>query len=87
MSELQPGDLCVIVDGPGIPALARPWINRTVILTRIAKPPRYGVQPSNLPFWHCTDIPGGWSVLHTILRKMPPAPLEDDVLSEEELTV
>ena len=66
---LQPGDLCVILDGPAIPSIARPAVGKTVVLIEI-EDQRYN--PQWKPYWRCSGLPPDWRVSHVLLRKIPP---------------
>lgn len=68
--QLQPGDLCVVVDHPSIKRYR--WaVGKTVVLVSSLN---YG-HPLYDPYWQCAGAPGV-GVSFVCLRKIPPPPLE-----------
>jgi len=68
---LQPGDLCVILDGPLIPPIARPAVGKTVVLIEISDIGWLEYSQWK-PYWRCSGLPPNWQVSHVLLRKIPP---------------
>jgi len=70
--SLQPGDMCVILQ-PTTPCAPHEQVvvGRVVILLRIVI-----TAGPWAPFWNCTNVPRGLQVSESVLRKIPPAPME-----------
>lgn len=85
--NLQPGDMCVVLDDGWIPLAAKFVVGRTVILIEIARPSSHLLNPKLEPYWICAGVPNNWAVSHTILRKIPPAPMEETHEEQETLNV
>ena len=88
MSELAPGDLCVIVRTPHDSAAdIRLGIDGLTVVLICEEPPTHPRQDRYAPFWRCSGMPEGYSgVSWLALRRIPPAPMTDEP-TEEELTV
>jgi len=84
MTTLQPGDLCVILGGPDIPDSCRGFVGRTVILIRDSEFLKHSCYA---PFWKVVNLPDRIVVSHKILKKIPPAPMDESEMEQEELTV
>lgn len=81
MMDLQPGDLCVVVQNEWNMvdfARASHLIGRHVILTRILDIP-WGKCP---PYWHGTGLPDWLAISYKSLRKIPPPALDDEETDE-----
>ena len=88
MSDLAPGDLCVIVrtEFDSAADIRLGIDGRTVVLI-CEEPPTRPWQDRYAPFWRCSGMPQGYSgVSWLALKKIPPAPMESEP-TEEELTV
>jgi hypothetical protein len=48
---------------------------RTVVLLRI-KQNVVGKHIDLLPFWYCAGVPSEVAISHTVLKKIPPAPMD-----------
>jgi hypothetical protein len=88
VSELAPGDLCVIVRTPHDSAAdIRLGIAGLTVVLICEEPPARTRQHRYAPFWRCSGMPEGYSgVSWLALRRIPPAPMTDEP-TEEELTV
>ena len=75
MSELAPGDLCVII-GEGFCDCHRYLIGRTVVLLRESTAGRWKGWPT-APFWACGGVEWGLLISHMNLRKIPPDEMID----------
>jgi len=83
--ELQPGDLCVIVTASSRFQYERQFNGLTVILTKIVTDEH--LRPDFGPWWLCVGVPTRCALSHRVLRKIPPAPMNDDALTDREVTV
>jgi hypothetical protein len=79
MNALAPGDLCVIIDHPAIAPCTHGFVGRTVVLVAICERLSHR---THAPYWRCSGA-SGVGVSHTVLRKIPPAPLDEGDLHEE----
>ena len=95
MSELRGGDLCVVIGHPEQTVTdfaldrAHRILGRTVVLIRVCDCVRCAsvFYASRAPYWivsGCTEV---HSIAHRSLRKIPPADLGLDVLTEEEVSL
>jgi hypothetical protein len=95
VSDLHGGDMAVVIDHPDKTtadvALERAYriIGRTVVLIRICNCGRCGsvFYASRAPYWIVSGAIEVHSIGHASLRKIPPADLGMDVLTEEEVTL
>jgi hypothetical protein len=88
VSELAPGDLCVIVrtEFDSAADIRLGFDGLTVVLI-CEEPASRTRQDRYAPFWRCSGMPEGYSgVSWLALRRIPPAPMTDEP-TEEELTV
>jgi hypothetical protein len=88
VSELAPGDLCVIVRTPHDSAAdIRLGIDGLTVVLICEEPASRPWQDRYAPFWRCSGMPAGYSgVSWLALRRIPPAPMAHEP-TEEELTV
>jgi hypothetical protein len=82
--ELQPGDLCVIIDHPQISSFDKCHIGKVVVLLNSRN---YDNLLSWNPFWRVSGVEGVEAISQEILRKIPPDELAKDRITEEELVV
>lgn len=84
MSNLAPGDMCVVVKDLIINPVHRATIGgKTVILLEEVVPGTslqgwLQMSPFWAPYWRCSGLPPRTVVSHKILQKIPPAPLETE---------
>ncbi len=81
-TRLSPGDLCTVVPTAPDILFCPGCVGRTVILL---SPYRLDELAGNVPgvYWRVSGMPDGITGCHeNILRKIPPAPMDDDELRE-----
>jgi hypothetical protein len=76
VSDLTPGDMAVIISHRTMPPFAREYIGLTVVLVAQCE---HVDDPYWSPYWHVSGMPLGdrLAVSHKVLRKIPPAPMDD----------
>lgn len=86
MSALAPGDLAVVIATPEDGPIARSsgLYGKVVVLIEICGHEHTLTEIQRfLPTWRCSGLPGEWHcVSHISLRKIPPAPLEIDLVED-----
>ena len=82
MSGLEPGDLCVIHGVSCWDIFGPECAGRHVVL--VSSYPLVGhPECRDGIYWKCSGLPPGVSGVHTaLLRKIPPAPMDDDEPTE-----
>ncbi len=83
MADLQPGDMCLILDHWTHDDRKRTLVGRTVVLLNIENP-LFG---SMTPYWRCTNVPKNWVISHAILKRIPPVALDEEEEREDELAL
>jgi hypothetical protein len=84
-SELKAGDLCVVIRHAETNEidLATGLFGKTVVLITIDDSCLRVTQRHLRPFWHTTGMDAEMSISHTCLKKIPPAPMEEEPMDEE----
>lgn len=82
VEEFAPGDLCEIVAWPGVDMEVHErlkTLGRRVVLTGLDSTWTAPCQKPYVPFWRAAGLPMGvYAVSWTCLRKIPPAPMDDE---------
>jgi hypothetical protein len=89
VTGLSPGDLAQIVkvDGIEVQAGLETMFGKTVVLIAPIDPNLcWWADRALIPYWNCAGAEG-IQITWKMLKKIPPAPMEREVLSEEELLI